>query len=270
MTTVNSSGAPIYYESKGEGAAIVFAHGAGGNAAIWFNQVAHFSPHYKVIAFDHRGFGRTPVQGEPLTAYQFRDDLLAILDAERVDRAHVVGQSMGGFTVLRTALDAPDRVSSLTMSATPGGIINPNPTPAMKSLTSSSDDDASGVSATMSRATQQRPELMQLYESINNFNVDFSWSNLARLLGPEDVVQLEDLAAVRCPTLFICGEEDPLFPSELLASYVPHFSDARIEVVENSGHSPYFEQPERFNALLTQHLEAATHACMTSAPMGQI
>ena len=55
--------------------------------------------------------------------------------------------------------------------------------------------------------------------------------------GPEDVVQLEDLAAVRCPTLFICGEEDPLFPSELLASYVPHFSDARIEVVENSGHS---------------------------------
>ena len=101
---------------------------------------------------------------------------------------------------------------------------------------------------------------MQLYESINNFNVDFSWSNLTRLLSPEDEVQLDDLAAVKCPTLFICGEEDPLFPPELLASYVPHFGDARIEVVANSGHSPYFEQPEEFNALLRRHLEAATRA----------
>ena len=260
MPTVNSSGTPIYYEAKGQGAAIVFAHGAGGNAAVWFNQLAHFSPDYRVIAFDHRGFGRTPVPAEPFTVHQFRDDLLAILDVEEIDKAHIVGQSMGGFTCLRTALDAPERVASLTMSATSGGIVNPNPTPAMKALTGSSDSDTTGLSGTMSAATMQRPELMQLYESIGNFNVDFSWSKLSRLLGPEGVVQLESLAAVKCPTLFICGEEDPLFPPELLASYAPHFGDARVEVVANSGHSPYFEQPDKFNGLLAQHLAAATRA----------
>ncbi len=260
MTTVNSNGTPIYYEATGEGAALVFAHGAGGNAAIWFNQVAFFSPHYRVIAFDHRGFGRTPAPAEPFTVRQFRDDLLAILDAEGIDRAHVVGQSMGGFTVLRTALDVPDRVLSLTLSATSGGIANPNPTPAMKTLTASTGNDTSGLSDTMSAATRQRPELMQLYQSIGNFNVDFSWANLAHLLGPDDVVQPEDLRAVACPTLFICGEEDPLFPPALLASFAPHFREARVEVVANAGHSPYFEQPDRFNALLARHIEGATRA----------
>jgi pimeloyl-ACP methyl ester carboxylesterase len=260
MSTISSDGTPIYYETNGQGPTIVFAHGAGGNAASWFNQVAHFSPDYQVIAFDHRGFGRTPVGAEALTASRFRDDLLAILDAEGVDRAHLVGQSMGGFTVLRTALDAPERVRSLTMSATHGGLPNPNPTPAMKSLTGSSDNDTSGISATMSEATKQRPEIMRLYESIANFNVDFNWSNLARLLGPECVVQLADAANVKCPTLFVCGNEDPLFPPDLLASYVPHFSDATMEIVANAGHSPYFEQADAFNALLTGHLERASSA----------
>ena len=258
MPTIYSSGTPIYYESKGTGSALVFAHGAGGNAASWFNQVAYFASGYQVIAFDHRGFGRTPLPTQPLNVHQFRDDLLAILDAEGVGQAHLVGQSMGGFTVLRTALDAPHRVASLTLSATAGGIVNPKPTAAMVALTSSSGSDISGVSNTMSEATKRRPDLMQLYESINNFNVDFNWSNLARLLGPEDVVQLQDLAAVKCPTLFVCGEEDPLFPAELLTSYLPHFGNACIEVVTDSGHSPYFEQPDSFNALLARHLQAAT------------
>lgn len=260
MPTVNSNGTPIYYETKGAGAAIVFAHGAGGNAAVWFNQVAYFSPDYQVVAFDHRGFGRTPAAGAPFTAAQFRDDLLTILDAEEIDSAHLVGQSMGGFTILRTAFDAPDRVSSLTMSATPGGIVNPNPTPAMQKLTASAGSDASGLSTTMSAATKQRPELMQLYESIGNFNSEFRWSNLAHLLGPEGAVQFEALAAIRCPTLFIAGAEDPLFPPELLGSYVPHFLNARIEVVANSGHSPYFEQPDNFNALLARHIQGAAHS----------
>ncbi len=112
---------------------------------------------------------------------------------------------MGGFSILRTALDAPARVTSLTMSATPGGIVNEHPTPAMQNLTAASGSDASGLSGTMSEASKQRPELMQLYESIGSFNVEFRWSNLAHLLGPEGVVQLEALAAVQCPTLFIAG-----------------------------------------------------------------
>ena len=258
MPIINRDKTEIYYESKGGGPALVFAHGAGGNAAIWFNQIAHFSEHFQCISFDHRSFGRSPLGSEPITVHQFRDDLLAILDELNIERAHLVGQSMGGFTALRTTLDHPDRVLSLTMSCTAGGIYNPNPSPALKTLTSNTErTGGNGVLATMAKQSQNDKALMQLYESINSFNVQFDWSNLATLLGKDDVVSLEALGSISKPTLFISGEEDPLFPPELLRSFVPHFGDARIEVVSNTGHSPYFERPAEFNRLLEAHLAKA-------------
>lgn len=255
MPYIERDGARVYYECKGSGPALVFAHGAGGNAAIWFNQIAHFAGDYQCIAFDHRLFGRSSHPQGELTVHEFRDDLIAILDAAGADEAHLVGQSMGGFTVLRTALDCPDRVASLTMSCTGGGIVNSNPSDALKNLTSNVDRaGANGIGATMSLKTQGNPTLMQLYESINAFNTEFEWENLRSLLGPEDQVQLEALKAVRCPTLFISGAEDPLFPPSLLESYVPCFDDAAIEIIADAGHSPYFERPEVFNEILAKHI----------------
>ena len=70
----------------------------------------------------------------------------------------------------------------------------------------------------------------------------------------DDAVQLESLVGVQCPTLFISGKEDPLFPPEQLAAMVPHFKQARIEIVDDAGHSPYFERPDVFNSLLARHI----------------
>ncbi len=271
MPFIDSSGTPIYYEdydTRPESArdmsqpALIFAHGAGGNTAVWFNQLAYFAPRYRTVAFDHRCFGRTPVT-EGITVHQFRDDLLALMDQLEIERAHLVGQSMGGFTVMRTVLDAPDRVASVTMSATAGGIINENPTPALQNLTRSDDDSSSdeqnsgGVLETMSQDTTTQPALMQLYASITQFNINFSWDKLRNLLGREDIISLDQLNSITCPVLFIAGDEDPLFPADLLAGYVPHFRQSTIQVVKDSGHSPYFEQPDVFNELLAAHLSTS-------------
>ena len=251
MPSVTSAGADIYYEDSGEGIPILFAHGAGGNAAIWFEQVAALSDRYRCVTFDHRLFARSPADPSTLSSEQFRDDALAILDALGIERAHLVGQSMGGFTCLRLALDHPQRTLSLTMSCTSGGLPNPNPSPAMKNLTSSSGRATSGVISTMSALTAKDPVRLRLYEAINSFNTGFSWEYLRGLRGPA----LAELAALHCPVLFIAGAEDPLFPSDLLAGYVPHFPDARLEIVADAGHSPYFEQPQVFNRLLENFLE---------------
>ncbi|XOV82497.1 MAG: alpha/beta fold hydrolase [bacterium] len=256
MPILERPGARIYYETVGEGPALIFAHGAGGNAAIWFNQLAHFAPAYQCVAFDHRYFARSPASGD-ISVHQFRDDLLGIMDALDIDQAHLVGQSMGGFTVLRTTLDAPDRVLSLTLSCTSGGIVNPNPTPAMQALTRASGRDTGGIQASMSQATQTRPALMQLYESINNFNLAFTWDKLSTLLQKEDVVQLDQLADIACPSLLVAGAEDPLFPHALLASYLPYFPAASLIEIADAGHSPYFEQPDAFNQALARHLQSA-------------
>ena len=153
MPTLSRPECELYYEAYGteHSSAIVFAHGAGGNAGIWFNQIAQFSPEYQCIAFDHRCFARSPAPAHTVTVHHFRDDLLSLLDTLQVERAHLVGQSMGGFTVLRTTLDAPDRVASLTLSCTTGGIHNPNPSPAMQSLTQASGRGTDGIKATMAK-----------------------------------------------------------------------------------------------------------------------
>ena len=264
MPFTTTTPTPVYYEvaqpeaQNGSFETLIFAHGAGGNAGIWFNQLAHFGQNYRAIAFDHPGFGRSPLPGNPRRVQRFRDDLLAIMDEQDIERAHLVGQSMGGFTVLRTTLDAPDRVRSLTLSATSGGIHNPEPpTDAARELTTSDGRGTAAIKATMSAATKNKPAMMQLYESINNFNINFSWSNLSTLLNADDVVQWEELANIKVRAQIITGAEDPLFPSSTLAGFVPHFADGHIEVVADAGHSPYFERPEEFNRILAAHIAAA-------------
>jgi len=255
MPYVKSAGVEIYYESQGDGDAILFAHGAGGNAGIWFEQVAAFSDRYRCIAFDHRTFARSPADPASITPVQFRDDALAILDALDVERAHLVGQSMGGWTCLRLALDHPERVRSLTMSCTPGGLPNPTPTESARNLTRSDDRGTGGVMATMSRVTAANPSRMQLYQTINAFNTRFSMTNLRSLTDPAYAVTPDAVAGIGQPVLFLSGAEDPLFPSAQLAGYVTWFKDARLEIIRDAGHSPYFEQPEAFNALLAGFLE---------------
>jgi 2-succinyl-6-hydroxy-2,4-cyclohexadiene-1-carboxylate synthase len=255
MPTVRSAEAEIYYESQGEGTPILFAHGAGGNAGIWFEQVAAFSPKFRCVTFDHRTFARSPAAAETVSPVQFRDDALAILDALDIEKAHLVAQSMGGWTCMRLALDVPERVLSLTMSCTPGGLPNPAPTDPVRNLTSADGPGSQGVLATMAPVTAADPVRMQLYQTINAFNTRFSMTHLASLGASEHAVSLESLSAIEVPVLFISGEFDPLFPSAQLASYVPHFPDARIEVVKDAGHSPYFEQPGVFNGLLAGFLD---------------
>jgi len=244
----------IWFESHGEGPSILFAHGAGGNAAIWYQQVAFFSSRgFRCITFDHRTFARSPAPAESISTPQFRDDALAVLDAAGVHKAHLVGQSMGGFTVLRLALDAPDRVLSLTFSATPGGLPNPAPTEAAANLTRTDENAGSGILRTMSKKSSANGPLLQLYQAIAGFNLEFRITSLRALA--RNPVSLEEAARLKCPVLFIAGREDPLFPAKLLGSYVPHIPVSRLVVIEDAGHSPYFEQPEAFNLELLNQLQ---------------
>jgi len=252
MPYVKSKGTNIYYESHGSGPTIIFAHGAGGNAAIWYNQLAYFKDTHQCIAFDHRAFARSPADDTSITIPSFRDDILAIMDELKVDRAHLVGQSMGGYSVLRCALDAPERVNTLTLSCTPAGIPIPNPTEAVQNLGSRG---AEGIQATMSKNTLKSPALVQLYASIQSFNTEFSFDRLSGLRHEEDRVNKEVLSSMKIPTLFISGAEDPLFLPDQLAQLVQYFYDARIEIVKDVAHSPYFEQPNIFNKLLADHID---------------
>ena len=123
--TVESGGETIYYEVTGapDGDAVVLTHGAGGSHAAWFQQVpALAEAGYRVITWDSRGFGLSTFTTGVLGTDAAAADMAAVFDAAGVTRAHVVGQSMGGWWVTAFALAHPERVHTLTLSNTVGGL----------------------------------------------------------------------------------------------------------------------------------------------------
>src|SRR5215470_16630623 len=115
-------GCRLYYEVTGSGPALVFAHGLGGNHLSWWQQVAQFAPHYTCVAFAHRGFAPSdPIPGGPDPA-DYAGDLAALIDHLGFSDVRLVGQSMGGWTMLEYTLAHPKKVKALVLSSTSGTI----------------------------------------------------------------------------------------------------------------------------------------------------
>jgi len=265
MTFVDSTRARIYYEAHGEGPAIVFAHGAGGNAATWFQQVPHFRDRYRVIVFEHRLFGRSECAPEDFGAAHFADDLRAILAAEDIERTALVCQSMGGWTGSRFTYESPERVSALVMSHTPGCFDNEALRMERDAAFLLVDQVASsqrqpGYWALAPDFPQTNPAMAYLYTQISGLNSRFDRDLLQGLTSAELMIDTAELDGYSTPTLFITASQDAIFPPhlmELVASAVPGAELARLG---DAGHSSYFESPDMFNArvdaFLAQHWPA--------------
>src|SRR5579863_492139 len=125
LTSAKLGDFSLYYEVHGSGPAVVLAHGAGGTHMSWWQQVPVLSQKYKCITIDHRTLGYSrDVKGGP-GRRAFVPDLTGLLDHLGIQKTALVGQSMGGTTVLGFASAHPDRVSALIMSDTTGGYTSP-------------------------------------------------------------------------------------------------------------------------------------------------
>ncbi|MGB2694609.1 MAG: alpha/beta hydrolase [Dehalococcoidia bacterium] len=121
MATVETNGIQLYYEEHGEGEPLLLIMGWGGNAATWAPQLPGLSEHFRVIAFDNRGSGRSSAPDEPYSTVQMAEDTVGLLDALDVPRAHVFGISMGGMIAQELALAHPERVNALVLGCTSAG-----------------------------------------------------------------------------------------------------------------------------------------------------
>lgn len=254
MPQVSNVGATLYYEVHGDPSrpAIVLAHGRGGNAASWWQQLPVFTRSWRVVTFDHRGFGRSRcVRREDFDPRRFAGDLAAILDAAGISRAALVCQSMGGRTGLGFALKYPDRVSALVLCGTTGGLYD---TTIAKGL-----GDVRGVAATIGGFStnaldpnfpKRRPDLATLYAQIQAFNTEFDYGGPPILTAPETRVDPAQLAGWSLPTLVLGGENDQLVPPAVLRHVAGLIPGAEFRLIGGLGHSTYFEDAATFNALV--------------------
>ena len=112
---IAKDGARLHVIEQGKGDPVLWLQGLNAPASAWAVQLAHFSHSYRGIAPDARGVGKSDAPPGPYTTRLMAEDAIAVLDAARVERAHVVGLSLGGATAQELALKAPERVRSLAL-----------------------------------------------------------------------------------------------------------------------------------------------------------
>ncbi len=254
-------GERVYFECAGDGPPLVLTHGAGGNHAVWFQQVPHFVRTRRVVLWDQRGFGRSTARGGPNTPQRATADLAALLDHLGISRADVVGQSMGGWAALGLALTRPERVRSLVLADTPGGIDSPELRAAWTNVASGggfSVPELGRHPAVAADFFERHPERAVLYQQLGAFGEP----RLADVL-PSLIAARHDsaaLASLRCPVLLIVGEVDGLFSPDLIAAsakQLPAVCRARVVVIRRAGHSPYFEEPAEWNRVVAEFIASA-------------
>lgn len=259
MPHATSHGTRIYYEVHGEAQqTLILAHGMGGNGAIWFNQIAHFAPNYRVVTFDHRYFARSGCPVDHFNPAWFPDDVMAIMDAEEIDAATFVCQSMGGWTGSQMAVNHADRVEALIMSHTPGiftHVSAVNDRRAVAELIGRRQGPFSNA-ALAEDYPGKNPAGAVLYNQVSSFN-NIDPAVIPRAIAEANIaVDTETLADYNVPTLFITADKDVLFPPgyiEALATTVP---GAEFANLGDAGHSSYFEIPDAFNARVATFLSS--------------
>lgn len=261
MPFIEANGANLYYESHGDGPAVVFAHGAGGNHLSWWQQVPYFRQRYRCITFDHRGFGRS-VDPRSMPAQQaFPEDLRALLDGLGIDRAFLVAQSMGGSTCLGFTTAYPERVLGLVMADTTGTIDDDglreqvrafrDSQPAPFTLQGRAYNPALGTS---------RPDLAFLYDSIMALNPPREQPGTPPERDTRHAATAARRAALAVRILFICGAEDAIVPPSVIKYASTLFPGAGYFEAPGCGHSVYFEDAPTFNRTVADFFEAVAKA----------
>ena len=253
---INAGDATIRYASTGSGTPIVFIHGWAQHLGVWDDQVAEFSPRFRVIRYDCRGFGESGGHADPTAD---PDDLRILLDSLGIARAHVVGLSRGAGIALRFAVLFPDRVDALVLygigpipgfQPIPAG---PSPVAQFAEIARKHGLDSAGRAVQASPLSWHPPDRPDLSERARRDWAKYKGRDLLDPRPPSGrtrAVQLGDVDGIEAPTLIVHGDHElPLFQlvADTLMRRIP---GSRRVVIADGGHGAHFAQPTRFNQAL--------------------
>jgi pimeloyl-ACP methyl ester carboxylesterase len=253
MRVRTDDGVGLAVVERGSGPTLLLVHGFGGAKEDFDDQADALAAHRHVVVFDHRGHGESDAPTSPAdyTLDRLALDTLAVADAVGAERFQLLGHSMGGMVARRIVLAHPERLDALVLMDT-----SPGPVPgldgeilemgAVIALTDGMDELKRIMDAFSPLGTPAYERLMATRPGYPEFN-DRKWATLSATMWAtlgrairDQPDELAALAAVRCPTLVIVGEQDEPFlrVSREMAATIP---GAELVVVPDAGHSPQFE-----------------------------
>jgi pimeloyl-ACP methyl ester carboxylesterase len=270
MPYVEATGAKLYFEESGYGYPVIFVHEFASDMRGWEAQVRYFSRGYRCIAYNARGYVPSDVPQDP-SSYSWElavDDIAALMRGLSIDRAHLIGLSMGGYTALHFGLRHPEKISAIVAAGVGSGS-HPSQRDAWLRETSVlarvfSEHGMEGMAERMARG----PARIQL-----KYKDPKSWQEfIARLrqhsaqgmsntmtrcqgLRPSIHDLRDQLSGMKIPVLLAVGDEDVrcLETNLLLKSTLPN---AGLWICPNTGHAINLEEPAVFNAQVESFLSA--------------
>ena len=260
-------GIGLHCEETGSGTPILFIHEFAGDHRSWEPQVRHFARRYRCITYNARGYPPSDVP-ESVEAYsQVRavEDAVAVLDSLHVDRAHIVGLSMGGFCALHLGLRHPARARSLVVAGCGYGAVPSGTHAFQKESAANAEGFEKDFAATVDRYGHGPTRLQfedkdprGFAEFLQGFADHSPLGSALTLRGVQmrrpNLYDLQgELANLSVPTLILTGDEDEpcLEPDLMLKRTIPA---AALAVLPRTGHACNLEEPALFNQLVESFL----------------
>jgi pimeloyl-ACP methyl ester carboxylesterase len=274
-TITTDDGVKLHYEEAGSGIPIIFVHEFAGDVRSWESQLRGLARYYRCIAFNARGYppSDVPEDGEKYSQDRARDDILAVMDGLGIDRAHVVGLSMGGFATLHFGLQHQARARSLVIAGCGYGAEPEKRAQFAEEAEASAkrfEEDgmhnaALGYGSGPTRVQFQNNDRRGWEEFVSQLAGHSSRGAALTMRGvqkrrPSLFELTERIAGITAPTLVITGDEDwpCLEPALMLKRTI---TTSALVVMPNAGHTINLEDPAAFN----RHLLDFFHAVDTGA-----
>lgn len=277
LSTVDVGGIPTRTLRAGTGEeAVVFLHGTSGHLEAFTRNIPVHAAHYEVHAIDMLGHGYTGKPDYPYEIPRYVEHLLGYLDAVGLERAHLVGESLGGWVAAHLASEHPERVLSLQLLAAGGTVANPVIMERIKTSTTKavrSDDielTRQRLRLLMHDPVNATEELVEVRHRIYH-QPDFV-ANIHNLLSLQEMevrqrnlLRPDRLARIQAPTLVVWGHENPFGDVPEAKKMAEDIPGARLQLYPECGHWPQHEQAALYNPLSLEFLAEASARAKATA-----
>jgi 3-oxoadipate enol-lactonase len=260
MPLARVNGININYAIEGHGVPLVLIMGLGGDLTAWGRQVQAFKKSYQVITFDNRGAGKSDKPEGVYSPGIMAEDTIQLMDFLKIDKAHILGVSMGGLIAQEVAINYPERVLKLVLGST----------------FACQDDEANGITPNMLAAADLPPRQgfnRLLDASANKFFSRFIFIPLLKLQarrmkepeingiraqveGVRGFHSLDRLPSIKAPTLVLTGTKDRVVKpgsSDTISREIP---GARLVKIKNGSHITCWEMSKQFNKEVLEFLRS--------------
>jgi 3-oxoadipate enol-lactonase len=249
----------LHHELSGPADApvVVLSHALGATSAIWDAQEPALAERFRVLRYDLRGHGRSPVPDAPTTLAELGGDVTELLDGLGVERASLVGVSLGGMISLWLAAFRPERVERLVVACTSAQLGTPESWRERADLvraegTGAVADAVVGRWFTAAFAAAE-PARVRAYRDGIAATPAAGYAGLCHAIETMDL--RADLGRVEAPTLVVAGAEDPSTPPDHGRAIADRIRGASLLVLGRAAHLANVEQPDAFNRALLAHLQ---------------